>query len=557
MEYSYSVAGVNPYYQGKFFDEVEMNWETRVLKNRYRLVKAPTKRLFSKNRNTKVQPIKRAFGDLEEWIWTAEDVPAVHTELTTPKWFDPFAMIELSELETWNDVSKLGAVHYRFPEEDASDELKSVAEKLRSDFESEAEKVTAAIRFVQDEIRYVGIEEGGRAYIPISPDVTLERCFGDCKDKTVLLNALLRELGIASSPVYVDMDEGRSLSDRLPSPLAFDHVVLRIDLKSGTAVYCDCTQTHVGGLAGESTPFSDFHFGLPLFDDDADLTALPGSKPTEHRSESLIEIFPGDIGEPALMSVTTTFSGKGANSNRYYSESDSAEATKLEFLDYYREDYGDVTVLEPPLLTDVRDYNLLTIVESYQLESPWLEDLTDPGWYSLPVYLREIRDQLVEPRHAFRETPFRFSHPKTIHQEMRIHLPIPEEWEFEDELHFVESPAFTLRRDVKFDEDAGILSIVLDFKSLADHILPEQLQAHADAVDPAYELTRYDLWSLDDTGTGGATYGTEDDHYSVAGTSEDTFFAMAGGATNGGLIGIIMGGGIVGLICFLVRRKHV
>ena len=64
MEYSYSVAGVNPYYQGKFFDEVEMNWETRVLKNRYRLVKAPTKRLISKNRNTKVQPIKRAFGDL-------------------------------------------------------------------------------------------------------------------------------------------------------------------------------------------------------------------------------------------------------------------------------------------------------------------------------------------------------------------------------------------------------------------------------------------------------------------------------------------------------------
>ena len=253
----------------------------------------------------------------------------MHTELTTPKWFDPFAMIELSELETWNDVSKLGAVHYRFPEEDASDELKSVAEKLRSDFESGAEKVTAAIRFIQDEIRYVGIEEGGRAYIPISPDVTLERRFGDCKDKTVLLNALLRELGIASSPVYVDMDEGRSLSDRLPSPLAFDHVVLRIDLKFGTAVYCDCTQTHVGGLAGESTPFYDFHFGLPLFDDDADLTVLPGSKPTEHRSESLIEIFPGEISNPTQMSVKTTFFGKGANSNRYYSESDSAEATKL------------------------------------------------------------------------------------------------------------------------------------------------------------------------------------------------------------------------------------
>ena len=57
-------------------------------------------------------------------------------ELTTPKWVDPFAMIELSEIETWNDVAKLGAVHYRFSEEDASDELKSVTEKLRSDFES-------------------------------------------------------------------------------------------------------------------------------------------------------------------------------------------------------------------------------------------------------------------------------------------------------------------------------------------------------------------------------------------------------------------------------------
>jgi transglutaminase-like putative cysteine protease len=84
-----------------------------------------------------------------------------------------------------------------------------------------------ALRLVQDQIRYVflGMNLGG--YTPASAETTWARRFGDCKGKTALLVALLRELGIDAEPALVSTTAGDGLDQRLPTLQLFDHVIVR------------------------------------------------------------------------------------------------------------------------------------------------------------------------------------------------------------------------------------------------------------------------------------------------------------------------------------------
>ena len=65
-----------------------------------------------------------------------------------------------------------------------------------------------ALALVQEKVRYLLIEMNGGGYRPTNADVTWSRRYGDCKAKTVLLIALLRELGVAARPVLVSMCTG-------------------------------------------------------------------------------------------------------------------------------------------------------------------------------------------------------------------------------------------------------------------------------------------------------------------------------------------------------------
>jgi len=242
--------------------------------------------------------------------------------------------------------------------------------------------------------------------------------------------------------------------------------------------------------------------------------------------------------------------GSEANSNRYFAASDSRETAAREYMNYYRTDYGEINPAQSPVFEDDRDKNRLLISESYEIVKPWKPDDSDPGWFKFPVYLREIRDRLSGPAHPFRTTPFAFPHPRRISQTIEIHLTDPEEWEFEEEDHFVESSAFTLRRNVTFDLDAGILKVQANFESLSDHIMPTDLESHVDAIEAAYELTRYEIWSLDEnTAIAPGVYSEETYSEPQSGRSPTAFLIGLG-------IGIAAGiGGILLVLIFLRNRK--
>ena len=84
---------------------------------------------------------------------------------------------------------------------------------------------------MQDEISYLYEGMNGGNYLPQTPEATWEKRSGDCKAKSLLLHAMLHELGIASDVVLVRTQGGDIVSELLPAPGAFDHMIVhaRID----------------------------------------------------------------------------------------------------------------------------------------------------------------------------------------------------------------------------------------------------------------------------------------------------------------------------------------
>lgn len=96
------------------------------------------------------------------------------------------------------------------------------------------QRMLAALRFVQGQIRYLGVEIGAGSHAPSAPAVVLQRRFGDCKDKSLLAVTMLRSLGIDAEPALVNTNARRGIAGWLATPSAFDHVIARAHVKGAT-----------------------------------------------------------------------------------------------------------------------------------------------------------------------------------------------------------------------------------------------------------------------------------------------------------------------------------
>ena len=78
--------------------------------------------------------------------------------------------------------------------------------------------------WVSRNIRYVGIYVGAGGFVPHDAQSILDNRYGDCKDHVVMLESLLRAIGIDSSPALVNSGNAYRLH-KLPLTSPFNHVI--------------------------------------------------------------------------------------------------------------------------------------------------------------------------------------------------------------------------------------------------------------------------------------------------------------------------------------------
>ena len=187
--------------------------------------------------------------------------------------------LQLSSFDSWQAVSARLAPHYGVDGLVAAQgPLRERIAAIRTEHATDLARAAAALRLVQDEVSYLYEGMNGGNYLPQKPEDTWEKRFGDCKAKSLLLHAMLHELGIASDVVLVRTEGGDAVPQLLPAPGAFDHMIVqaRID---GQDYWLDGTSagTRLPNLAD----VPPFRWALPLAAEGAELVAMAPPAPAQ------------------------------------------------------------------------------------------------------------------------------------------------------------------------------------------------------------------------------------------------------------------------------------
>ena len=89
-------------------------------------------------------------------------------------------------------------------------------------------------------IRYTGVEFGDAAIVPNRPGEVMQRKYGDCKDKSALLVAMLRAAGLKASIALLDSGFGLDSDPEIPGVDRFDHAIVYVDIP-GKPMWIDAT----------------------------------------------------------------------------------------------------------------------------------------------------------------------------------------------------------------------------------------------------------------------------------------------------------------------------
>ena len=428
-------------------------------------------------------------GGVEARRFVALPMPAVQSEEGAPDGFDGFGAIALSNARDWGEV-----VRWARPLFDAGERGPRYAEMLASVREGEGEDAILhrALEVAQRDVRYVSLSIGRSSHAPASPEATLERRFGDCKDKSRLLVSLLRDAGVAAEPVFVDTVKRGRIGERLPGPSAFDHVIVRARV-GGEWRYVDPTRdVEVGGSADRAP--AAFGSGLPVGDGVADLVAIPEAAPVqdEVQVEQVVERAPAKAVDPDAVphldiEVASTYRRDEANRVRARFAAAGADEVGRGYLDYMRGMYRDIRSTEAPGFIDEAARNLVRVTERYR--APMQPEGDGGTGHEFNLRLFQVADWLPDSALPERRWPLAMEGPRGGSQEIRMTL--KGGWDIEPESEVIENAAFRFEREVEAEGDT--LRVHGRWQRLADEIAPEDYVAIRADLERADALLDYSI----------------------------------------------------------------
>jgi transglutaminase-like putative cysteine protease len=493
IEYAYTVRGENPSLKGKYSNSLLMGFAVPIRHKRVRLVWPTGRELRYMGHGNAVKPELRN-GSVREYVWDLHDVPGIMAEDQAPSWFPVYPWIQLSEFGNWSEVSEWATKLFATTNLNAP-ELKAQIQKLRSSGDSPEQTVQKALDFTQNEIRYLGIEFGPNSYRPSDPVAVLERRFGDCKDKAFLLCTLLRGLGFNASPVLVATGFRHTLSDLLPAPQDFDHVIVRVDV-GRSSYWLDPTRSYQRGPISQRY-LPDFGLGLVVGAGSAGLTAIPACIGGPAETTTLETFHLGGQKEIATLSVTTICKGFDAEWMRAILASGRERMAKS-YLNDYAQRYPGIQPARPMEIQDPETADSLCLIHTYTIKNFWALS-QDKNKYNCQFYPLGIETWIHRPSTAVRSMPLDLPFPRR--RTVKTTIMLPREFKITNITNTIAGPASELR--VKRGCEGRVVSLCYEYRAQTNCVPASLVGAHLNSLDQMENSLGYSLsWqSLDAIGS--------------------------------------------------------
>ena len=280
-------------------------------------------------------------GKIREFSLQSENPKTAIIPDGAPGRFKLRRLIEYTAFNSWGEISSRFWKLFEAASQLENDSpLKVQATKIASENADQLSQANAALQLVQRKVRYVYAGLGGGNYSPASAEETWERRFGDCKGKTTLLMALLKELGIEAEAVLVNLQGSDGVDERLPIPSIFNHVLVKAKI-GGTEYWLDGTGLNDPLL--EYQPKPNFGWSLPLRSRAGELTRVDRS-PYEY--PQLVDVIDLDASEgvdaPVQYKTQQVMRGQKANEMRNQLVSMSKEDADRALKGYWTNQFKDV-----------------------------------------------------------------------------------------------------------------------------------------------------------------------------------------------------------------------
>lgn len=170
------------------------------------------------------------------WQWRRQNLAAIEVEFGM---FDIFGSGPRLVVSSFKNFDELGAAYWEQARKKAivTPEIQTLADEITKDLKEPPRQAAAIYQWVNKNIRYLSIvlERGG--WIPHSTTEILANRYGDCKDYSILIYALLKAKNIESYPVLIRAEMGDWFPD-VAAPDYFNHAILYLpELK----VFADAT----------------------------------------------------------------------------------------------------------------------------------------------------------------------------------------------------------------------------------------------------------------------------------------------------------------------------
>lgn len=162
----------------------------------------------------------------KSWRWKRSGLAAVPIETAM---FDTQRMSPRFGVTTFASFEQLGAAFGEGVRRQAviTPEVQALADEITQGLKDPSDQAAAIYQWVNKNIRYllVVLDRGG--WIPHSTEQILRNRYGDCKDYTTLIHAMLKAKGIESVPVLINAQFGNWFP-KVATMEYFDHAILYI-----------------------------------------------------------------------------------------------------------------------------------------------------------------------------------------------------------------------------------------------------------------------------------------------------------------------------------------
>lgn len=363
IHYAYSIIGNNPALGQHSSWRKYFTWGIPVDFQKFEIITRSNQQLYFREHNQAPKVTITQTKTISSYVWVDSNLQVSEYDSRVPSWYSDGDIVEVSTFKDWQEVKdwigKLYPDQYKLPQS-LRDTLSSWGALSNEQF------IIQASRLVQQDIRYLGLEIGANAYRPHSIDSIWLNKYGDCKDKTSLLIALLRSQGILAWPSLVHTDNSYSTKNMIPSHAVFNHVIVMA--KDGDKTYwIDGTHSKQSGTYDSQSQLR-LKSALVLKDTSSGLTEIV-MPPFKHSHVSIFDKVQIHSEDSVTLEILTEYRYKNAQNMRAYFRTTPQQKITKDLQDYLMDFYGEAELIDTAEWVDNEVENRFILKEKYQLKN--------------------------------------------------------------------------------------------------------------------------------------------------------------------------------------------